>query len=54
VATFGGLLGLFHIWLEEPNFMLPMSVLLAVAVAPSLAPRDDGRVPGATARFSAR
>ncbi len=41
LATFAGLLGVFHIWLEEPNFMLPAAALFATAVAASIAGRQN-------------
>lgn len=37
LVTFAGLLGVFHIWLEEPNFMLPLAALFATAVTTSIA-----------------
>ncbi len=45
LVTFAALLGLFHIWLEEPNFMLPLAALLATAVAPSIAHREKDESP---------
>jgi hypothetical protein len=41
LVTFAGLLGVFHIWLEEPNFMLPLAALFATAVTASIAGQND-------------
>jgi hypothetical protein len=49
LATFGAILAILMIWLEEPNFMLPLVALLASAVASASIAPAPGRTPSLAA-----
>ena len=57
LVLFATILGIFHIWLEEPNFMLPLITLVAVSVTNPSSASEHARmgrgVPSSLTRIDA-